>query len=149
MGDRTTVRLRVVNIQAAEVQKYFSFEINCESDRGETTTEFEFYEVNYGTLPFLKELQNAGIAYDSSWDDGDEYYSGTESIRFTPEGGVVTRTLYDNATNPKMDELMPLIDKPDELRAHLLAHKEFIAFLPWDNQEEYGKVYLTKRLISQ
>ena len=147
MRDRTTVRLMVLNSQSVEAQKHFTFE-DIDSYVDDTTTESEFDAVNYGNIPFLEDLKTAGIAYDSSWSSGDEFGPGTESLRFNDKGEPFTRTLYDDGVNPYLPKLMELIDKPDELRAHLIKHSEDVADRPWDNQEEYGKIYLAKQLIN-
>lgn len=147
MGDPTTVCLLVLNSQSIEAQKHFTYETSGD-DLGDITTEFIFEEVNYGDLPFLEALRKAGIAYDSYWSRGDDYGPGTESLRFDAEGKPFTSTLYESAINPELSDLMALIDKPDELRTFLLEHQADVADRPWDNQEEYGKLYLAKQLIN-
>lgn len=147
MGDRTTVYLRVLNSQSVEAQKHFTNETS-EDALDDITTEFIFEEVNYGELPFLEALRKAGIAYDSSWSRGDEYDPGTESLRFDAEGKPFTSTVYESDINPNLGALIALINKPDELRAYLLKHQKKVADPPWDNQEEYGKLYQVKQLIN-
>lgn len=146
MGDRTTVYLRVLNSQSVEAQEYFTLE-DIGSDIGVTTTEFIFEDVNYGDLPFREALKKAGIAYDSSWSRGDDYGPGTESLRFDAEGNPFTSTVYESGINPELSDLMALIDKPDELRTFLLEHQADVADRPWENQEEYGKIYRATQLI--
>ena len=147
MGDRTTVYLLVLNSQSIEAQKHFTYETSGDGF-DDITTEFIFEDVNYGDLPFLEALQKAGIAYDSSWSSGDNYGPGTKSLRFDAEGKPFTSMLYESAINPELSDLMALIDKPDELRTFLLEHQADVADRPWDNQEEYGKLYLAKQLIN-
>ena len=147
MGDRTTVYLRVLNSQSVEAQKHFTDETSGD-DLGDTTTEFIFENVNYGDLPFLEALRKAGIAYNSSWSRGNDYGPGTECLRFDAEGKPFTSTVYKSGINPELSDLMALIDKPDELRAFLIQHEKDVADRPWDNQEEYGKIYLAKQLIN-
>lgn len=147
MGDRTSVRLTVLTSQLAAAQKHFNTEAN-ESDTHTEFTELTFYDVNYGNLPFLADLLKAGVAYDSYWSSGGDFGPGTESLRFNDKGEPYTSTLYDEGINPNLSDLMARIDKPDELRAFLLQHQEDVADRPWDNQEEYGKIYLATQLIN-
>ena len=49
--------------------------------------------------------------------------------------------------NPDIEQLMKLIDKPEELRQFIVNHQEEHATLPWENQEENGKIFLTRKLI--
>lgn len=148
MGDRTSVILTVLATQAEQAKQYMDYQANTtgSSDTG-LCTYFYFEEVNYGSLGFLDVLQAAGIAYISEWGDGSEYGSGAVSCRFTAEGEVVIKEIYDSAINPDIGNLLELIDQPDALRAYILHHRELRTVLPWGNQEEYGKIYRAKQLI--
>lgn len=147
MSASTTVRLVVLTTQAKAAEGFFRYKPD-EDNSFDDQSEYTFYEVNYGNLPFLKNLEKAGIAYDSSWSNGNDYGPGTESLRFNAEGKPIISTLYDDGINPPLYALMALIDKPDELRSYLVLHQEKVADRPWDNQEEYGKVYMAKQLIN-
>lgn len=148
MGDRTSVYLTVLTTQAEQAENLFDYESNEDREYIGTTI-FTFYEVNYGELDFLPELADAGIAYDSMWGSGHEYSTGTESVRFTPDGDIVRKTIYSNEVNPNLDRLMELINKPVALCRYILEHKESITVAPIDNtQIEYGKRYLVKKLIA-
>ena len=147
MGDRTTVTLTVPHDFADIVE-----EIDGANER-EPSTEggliyLTYYEVNYGELRFLKKLKEQGIPYDSAWCDGDEYGSGTKSLRFTPEGEAIELELYDADANPEMHTLIGLIDDPVALRQYILDHQASRQVLPWDNQVEYGKIYRARQLIN-
>ena len=145
MGDRTTVILTILTKQVLQAQEVI--EHTDVSYVVGDLTEFQYYEVNYGELPFLDELSNAGIAYESYWQDGNEFTKGSQYCRFTPDGEVEITTVYDCDINPDLYKLLALIDKPDELREFILGHQERITALPWDNQEEYGKIHRAKKLI--
>lgn len=147
MGDRTNVSLLVLTSQANTTKSFFEYTCDEEKVYDEQTS-FYFSEVNYGELPFLSELISAGIAYDSDWDRGDEYGSGIESARFTAEGELVKKTIYEDAINPPIDSLLSRIDNPIELRQFIVDYVEKSNVLPWDNQEEYGKIYRVKQLIN-
>lgn len=148
MGDRTTVYLDVLASQADAAKELFDYEPEDARQNGDQFVEFEFHEVNYGTLDFLSELEKAGIAYDSSWSKGDEYEAGTVFCRFTADGEIIRLDRYETDINPSMGCLMKLIDDPDALREFILQHQRETTPLPWDNQEEYGKLYRTKQLIN-
>lgn len=150
MGDRTYVTLYVKTSQAEAAAAVFG-DIILDTpgyvvEYGKLTA-WGFDEVNYGELPFLNKLREAGIAYDNTWDRGNDYGAGTESCRFTPEGEAILRTIYDDDLNPDIHELMARIDDPEALREFILQHKENTTTLPWDNQEEYGKTYQAMQLI--
>lgn len=148
MGDRTTVILTVLNEHIEEAQKIFKDDPPQEIQTVGGLTHFEFYEVNYGRLDFLDQLTAAGIAYDSEWGHGSEYGPGCEFCRFTAEGEVIIKELYNSDANPEIDLLVPVLDDPEKLRQTILDHIESREVLPWDNQIEYGKIYRTAQLIS-
>lgn len=147
MGDRTTVYLDVLVSQADDARELFDYETCDEYFNGEEFIEFQFDEINHGTLDFLDKLQEAGIAFDSSWSQGSEYGPGTTFCRFTSEGEVIRFDRYESEINPGMAGLMRLIDDPKALREAILDHHKATTPLPWDNQKEYGKLYRVKQLI--
>jgi len=148
MGDRTSVALRILASQAEEAKEYFGgygFDVD-KSNKGFTDCCFD--EVNYGNLDFLGDLAAAGIAYSSSWGNGDNYASGTEYCRFTAEGKCIVTQVYDDSQDPSLDSLLKLIDEPNALREFILLHQKKVSPLPWDNQEEYARIYKTRKLIT-
>ena len=148
MGDRTSVALRVLTSQVERVKEIIKGEY-YETDYNEPSlTIFNFDEVNYGTLPFLEALMDNGIAYDSKWDSGSEYGPGAESCRFTSEGEAVMKGFSDSAKNPDIHCLLQFIDQPERLRQFILDHITEREVLPWDNQEEYGKLHRMVQLIT-
>jgi hypothetical protein len=148
MGDRTNVYLDVLVPQADEAREFFDFDPSCEYLNGEQFIEFQFDEVNHGTLGFLDKLQEAGIAFDSSWAQGSEYGPGTTFCRFTADGQVINFDRYDSEAHPDLSCLMKRIDDPKALREFILEHYNNVTPLPWDNQEDYGKLYRTRQLIN-
>lgn len=107
----------------------------------------EYEEVNYGDLDFLYCLKDNGIPYDSRWSDGDNYGPGTTYLRFTPEGEAVEMTVPDDQKNPPLSKLIDLISNPQALISYVVEFHKSVTPLPWDNQQEYAKVYLTKQLL--
>lgn len=150
MGDRTRVTLTVLRSQAEKAQELFSegYEPEDTIHSDSLLYSWEFDEVNYGRLPFLDRLKTAGIAYDSAWDNGDEYSSGYASCRFSSEGELVQKDLYDNEASIPLFVLTRLLNEPETLRQKILDTIQERTVLPWDNQEEFGKLYRMRQLIT-
>jgi len=147
MGDRTYVTLTV--------QKEHWDAVN-ELDPGEGATAetdtlvcIGYEEVNYGELYFLPELIKQGIAYDSSWANGDEYPEGEESTRFTSEGRLVTKSFGPTSGTVDITDLVKLLDTPEELKTFILKAKEKEEVLGWEDQIANGKIYRARQLILQ
>lgn len=147
MGDRTTVTLAFLQSQQEEALKHFD-QVASEAEIVDDLAYHSFYEINYGNLEFLDALQAAGIAYDSTWDRGSGFSSGTRSCRFMPDGTAVIKEIYESENNPNLGSLMCRIDDLLALRQFVLEYHQKVSVLPWDNQEEYGQRYRTKQLIS-
>ena len=154
MGDRTWVRLRVPLSMRAQAEAVIDnpsdideYE-NGENGHNFANVEFSYEQVNYGQLHCLGELQKAGIPYDSEWGSGYDYGAGTEHCRFTEQGELSIKEIYENEANPPLPSLLALIDAPKALRKYILEHQESRTILPWDNQEAYGKLYRTHLLIT-
>ena len=148
MGDRTTVYLDVLASQADAARELFDYETSYEYLNAEKFMEFQFDEINHGTLDFLGKLQEAGIAFDSSWNPGSEYGAGTTFCRFTADGQVIKFDRFDSEAHPDLSCLMKRIDDPKALREYILEHHNHGTPRPWDNQEEYGKLYRARQLIN-
>lgn len=147
MGDRTTVMLTVLTSQLKEAEKLFLY-APSEIYIGTALTECLFYEVNYGELEFLPKLQNLGMPYTSRWESGSEYGPGEEACRFTPQGEMLLKIVGDEYRNPPLHHLMEVIDNYGLLKQRILEHYERVTALPWDNQEEYGKIHRARQLIT-
>lgn len=150
MGDRTRVTLTVLRSQAEKAQELFSegYESEDTIPSDSLLYSWEFDEVNYGRLPFLNGLKTAGIAYESGWDNGDAYSSGYASCRFSSEGELVQKDLYDNEASIPLSVLTRLLNEPETLRQKILDTIQERTVLPWDHQEEFGKLYRMKQLIT-
>lgn len=147
MGDRTSVTLTVLLCHEEAAEALFTFG----SEHRSTHSHFAyhaFYDVNYGELPFLDALENAGIPFDSDWDSGSEYGPGCDSCRFTADGDAIRKSIADDYRNPSIDELMKNINDYAALKNFITKHYDEISVLSWDFQEEYGKIYRTKQLIA-
>lgn len=147
MGDRTNVTLTVLASQKGKAEALFDGELPQTDYENGILWEFNFDEVNYGNLPFLKELKDNGIAYNSHWMDGGEYNEGTTSVRFTEEGKLVEKSVYAKNVNPDLESLVKLMDNPGALVYFIKWHQERVTPLPWDKQEEYGKLYQMMNLL--
>lgn len=147
MGDRTTVTLSFLESQQDEALKHFD-SVADEAWCDEPFAYHRFEEVNYGTLDFLDKLKTAGIAYESEWDQGCNYGPGVKSVRFTADGQVVQKEVYNSECSIDVHDLMALLDKPEELKDLITSTHQAVSVLSWKNQEEYGKLYRTKQLIN-
>lgn len=155
MGDRTTVTLTVLRSQADKAREIFEHGQNVDIDfelNGVEYVDFTFNGVNYGDLDrgtkWLTKLIENGIAFDSQWDAGSEYGPGVETARFTEEGGVERKEVSDSFVNPSLEQLMALIDDHAKLKEYIQNHFVEVTPLSWDNQEEYGKLYRARQLIT-
>lgn len=149
MGDRTSVSLQIRVEQRAAAEEIMGMDSsNDHYPIGEELYEYSFDEVNYGTLDFLDEFVQAGIAYDSNWGAGSEYSPGTEAVRFNEEGVVLQVTVYEGGENPDMTELLARIDTPDELKKYILEHHSKTQIGPLDAEQiTNGKRYQARKLI--
>jgi hypothetical protein len=155
VGDRTTVTLTVLKSQFDAVK---AITVNtADSDNEFELNGFEFVdlifdEVNYGDLnrgtKWLDMLMAQGIAFDSRWESGSEYGPGCEYCRFNDQGESVRLEISDSEVNPDLSTLMELIDNPAELKAFIQKHHAESTPLPWTHQEEYGRRYRVKQLIT-
>jgi hypothetical protein len=155
MGDRTTVTLTVLMSQVDEAKRiiennhseHAEFEVN-----GVEFIDLIFNDVNYGDLnrgtKLLDMLMHGGIAFNSRWDSGSEYGPGCEYGRFTEEGESVRLEISDSEVNPELNRLLELIDDYQALKAYIQEHAAERTPLPWENQEEYGKLYRATKLIT-
>ena len=147
MGDRTTVTLSFLESQQDEALKHFDAE-EADAWLQEPLAYHQFEEVNYGELEFLDKLKAAGIAYESEWDRGSDYGPGVQSVRFTADGEVIEKSVFNDECSIDVHDLMALLDKPEELKDLITSTHKAVSVLPWENQEEYGKLYRAKQLIS-
>lgn len=155
MGDCSNATVTVLKEQAQKAKEVvidsyeeeFIQKIKLPDDTTITLTVFSYYEVKHGEL-FIRDLTLAGIPYTHEWDAGDTYPGGQRSSRYTPEGESVVKTITENDWYFHYHQLLPLIDNPTAIKELILKKKEELEILPWLNQVEYGKRYLTKQLIN-
>lgn len=147
-GDATTVTLTVLAEHKDFVESIVKDEDYSEFIDDGPEVSWIFNEVNYGELKLLPQLSHAGVAYISAWNQGSEYGAGTSYCWFDEDGVKWYKDLYTSEANPNIDHLMGLIDKPTQLRQYILDHKEKMTPPTFDNQVEYGKRFLTIKLIA-
>lgn len=153
MGDRTTVTLSFLASQQEKLDsllgKYEHPNCTDENIDGGEIVNYIYDEVNYGELDFLDTLRDAGIAYNSRWDNGGGYTAGTTYCRFTENGDCVEKSIYDNEINPNLQSLLNLIETPAALVRYIRSHEDQVSVTDLDEtQVEYGKRYLAKKLIA-
>jgi hypothetical protein len=149
MGDRTNVTLTVLSVDAERTEDIFldAGWSAANSDASDPLSTFDFEDVNYGDLTFLDTLAEQGIPCDSAWDSGGEHGAGTQSLRFTPEGEAIEKTVYDSEHSVPLIDLLVVIDDPAALRQMVLHRQLYTTILPWDNQAEYAKLRRIRQLI--
>lgn len=113
----------------------------------EETTYYIFYECRGQSLAISDLLSKHGIAFTQEWTD-DCGNSGINTQRFTSRGKSIYKDLDNSKVNPDAEQCLNLIDKPVELREYILEHQASRLFLPWDNQEQNGKLYMARQLIN-
>ena len=150
MGDRVDVDLTVLKCHApavAELAHAVGYQ-GYKPHLSNGTALFEFNEVNYGDLKFLKDLQTKGIAYESCWGAGYKFTAGKEFCEFDAEGLRRVRTIYDDRRNPELAALLEQINDPHALHNYILAFAQTVKAISWEHQEEYGKRFLARQLIA-
>ena len=147
MGDRTTMYLTVPKVLSEETAKLFKHDEDDNTEYDEYM-DYTFDECNYATLPFTDLLIKHGIPHNQQWEKGDNYGSGNRYIRFTSEGLVVVKEIYDEALSISLEDVMELIDDPVALKTHILRLHKANKILGWDNQIEYGRIYRARVLIT-
>lgn len=109
---------------------------------------FWFRECSARYLEFWEELTDIGVAHTISWDDH-ERPAGWQALRFTHDGDITKKKIFNHETVLSVDEMMK------ELTAHgmqgvaefIEERAAYIAAPSWDNQTAYGKVFLMKRAV--
>lgn len=154
MGDRTYVTL-YVPAELFEKAKEIAIMHDGEPCEGNSFNDeihyMGFEEVNYGELDCIEELQSAGIPYDMEWAKGSEYDEGVRYCRFTENGDLTLKEVYENDSYIHPSVLKKVIEEHNSLDAvkdFLKQHIESVKPPSWDNQVEYGKIYRTKQLIA-
>lgn len=155
MGDRTECQIlipaeRFEDANAVLIaNSYHGYDNNFPSSEGTDLTCVYFSGVNYGKLSCEDELINLGIPFTWRWENGSEFSAGESHVRFTEQGYMCTKELYDDElNNVDLAGLIQHLNNYTDLRDYILKAKEDLTVLPWTNQVEYGKLYLLKQLIS-
>lgn len=149
MGDRTTVYLTLPKLLIKFAVPLFKIapedsDLILNSDY----VTYTFYDCKYGELSFTDKLTELGIPHNREWESGHEYSAGVETIRFTSEGKVQRIVIYDGSRRIDIDTLVELINNYEDLKEYILTKQKENEVLPWDNQIEYGRIYMARRLIT-
>lgn len=97
---------------------------------------------------FLDALLEVGIAYDAEYESGYSDGCWVTHWRFTDAGLLVDKTIYENDNVLQVVELMHLINDEKALTNLILKAYKNLYVIPWDKQDEYGKVFQMKQLIA-
>lgn len=157
MGDRCYVELTVLKEHVGQVQALLDkLEYSSSSDEAAfsdvTLHVFGFDEVNYGTLPFLGDLTETGIAWTSRWSGGDEYGAGIKHLRFAADGTQQTVEYADSEEGTiDTSKLLEFVNASgvtvESIRAYILDHIESFKPMGWEGQVDNGKRYRALKLI--
>lgn len=162
MGDRTSVILIVHRDYEQQVQEILTmsdgepYDAEIQEEDGEELIYFQLEGINYGELNCLPKLQELGIAYCSSWAEGDAYGPGEKHLRFTEDGEAVIKEWYESDLLCPFDTLKSFTEKyttdsslASVIRDCIAKHVERTSTLPWTEQIRNGKIYRAKQLLIQ
>lgn len=152
MGTRLQVRLTVPAALRTEAEDIVPYTREVEEDLTDSIplVTYVYEEVNYGELQCLKALENAGIPYDSWHESAHDFEAQTNSARFSEHGDAVLLNVCDDSGfSIGLGELQRIIDDHDALRKLINQRIAVSKNLPWDNQLEYRKTYLMKKLVTE
>lgn len=126
---------------------------SCETDGGSikpNLTKIVVFDVSYMDLQHYKQkLTELGIAsnIDIEGQYDEELSDQVFYTRFTKEGEIASKHVYEHLRNPCINDLMKLIAYSDSLVSYIKHHYKETCEPDWDNQLIYAKLYLTKQLI--
>ena len=147
MSERVSVTLKILAVHKEASEKI----IDQTADEGpiylDEFVSYVFYEVNYGNLDFLHLLEKEGIAYDSTYDAGNDWPESTESLRFDEFGYANIKLITEYAINPPIGKLIEFLDDHAKLKEFILTHQQEYTPIPWNNQEAWGKLRLLREVI--
>jgi hypothetical protein len=162
MGDRTSVILTVHRDFEQQVQEILTmsdgepYDAEIQEEDGEELIYFQLVDINYGELNCLHKLQELGIAYCSSWAEGDDYGEGERHLRFTDEGEAIVKEWYGSDLHCSFDTLKSFTeihakdaDLAFAVRDWVAKQVERTTVLPWSDQIRNGKTYRAKQLLIQ
>lgn len=155
MGDRTSVTLTVPLEYSAEVRKLYADEELDDSNESKDLISFTFQDVNYGELPELDKLKELGIAFDSEWQKGGDFDSGSKHLRFDIHGVPIEAELTPFSHYIYADDIGKILKGAGSMVFKLTAISQIYTIyadqqknLSWANQVEFGKLYRVNKLIS-
>lgn len=155
MGSPTTsVTLTVLNEHVDEALRLLAqaderpeYEGPHTPEPGSIYTHISFAYIREGRLEGLQFLTDHGIAFDAQWDREDQIEQGTTFCRFTEDGQVVIKEVWDSEYHIAIADLLLCIDDVPALLQFIRRRDEATHVLPWDNQAEYGKRYLVMQML--
>jgi hypothetical protein len=134
----TEVQITVKGSQYIEIEEFYSSKPTRVSGNDDLVTITFMDSI---PLACLNKLTNHSIAFTA-------YANGVKRhVRYTPRGRRIDFTVKDGEENPKLEVLMLMTPNPGELAKYIRDYHANNVPLPWDNQEEYGKIHRTLELI--
>ena len=154
MNDSTSVDLYVLRKHEEFIRElyvdYDPYEDHYFNPNDDLITQFSFEEINYGELHDLGLLEEQGIPYTVEWGKGDEYSQGSQSLRFDSKGNKIKISYYEDELSIQFLELVKIIKSShplDIIKEKVDEMQRISTPLPWEDQEQNAKIYLTRKLI--
>lgn len=153
MAEYFTCQVEILNDSVKQFEdlipnKYSDFY----TDTFEDFVIYYFEEVKWGELDFLDSVIDNGIPFTFYADQLDNDFRNIH-VRFTEGGSCI---LQDNLKSDLMLDVEYIVsmtlntsdeEKLTFLNSVLNEYKDKVITLPWDNQIEYGKLYMARKLI--
>ena len=107
-----------------------------------------FPEISYATLPFLPELKEGGIPFNTEWGSYGDMGGGSQFCRYTADGELDFKEIADDEWDSvSLSSVEYYLADPLALHKYVKEQRKRLTVLPWDNQEEYGLKYVALQLI--
>lgn len=121
--------------------------IDALENTGEEITVLVFHDIRWGTLPICRDMEKAGIPYDSKYASGTVFSAGIDYCRYSANGDLIVRVIEDSAVNPPIQELMRLLEEPEKLRKYIQTHHDLYTVPPLDKAQAHNKKLWRMRLL--
>jgi hypothetical protein len=92
-------------------------------------------------------MAKKGVPFTLAWGKLIFTIEARQYCRFTEQGELQQLTVYEHEVNPPLAELKARLTKPLQLVEYIKQYERERTPLPWDNQAENAKRYLTRKLL--
>jgi len=141
----TSIYLRVLSCHGILVEP-FTFAKPTRLEAGESVLLEYPFDNSLPELECIPVLLANSAAFDVNVKGG-SWTQGTRYNRYNSQGKHFDFFVRDDEIDPELNALMALLHKPEDLVKLIVDHHRRTVPLPWDNQEQYGKIHRTLELI--